>query len=58
MSEDVKVTLGAVKSGDSLAHYQQLGKLGIQPGALGVDGYLLSQDQIDRFRSRYPSPAV
>lgn len=55
MAEEVKVTLGPVKSEDSLAHYRHLDKLGIQPGALGVDGYFLSSTILDNFREHHPS---
>jgi hypothetical protein len=58
MAEEVKVTLGPVKSEDSLAHYKHLDKLGIQPGALGVDGYFLSSTIRDNFREHHQSRAL
>ena len=52
MADEVKVTLGAVKAEDSLAHYRHLEKLGIKPAALQVDGYFLPEDKQAGFKGK------
>lgn len=48
---DVRVTLGEVKPEDCLAHYQYLAKIEAKSAALQIDGYVLSEDHISKFRS-------
>ena len=55
MAENVKVTLGPVKSEDSLAHYRHLEKLGIKPAALQVDGYFVPPEKQDQFKKSEPA---
>ena len=55
MSEEVKVTLGPVKSEDSLAHYNHLKNLAITPAALQVDGYFLPEEKQAKFKSDEPA---
>jgi len=55
MTEGVKVTLGPVKSEDSLAHYRHLANLDIKEASLQVDGYFLCPDKQKSFRTNEPA---